>query len=168
MAKSGSKKSYCGLTFRKLENMSTEERMRYQILIIQIDLTGKDKWCKKVVWYDAHPRRSENLWNYDKLGRPFSVGQVIVWYSSSDKYGLTEHFAFISSYFADTEAFYAYPIKSEKYIGSWEKKLTKINDAFITNTRLEVSRLRQEYGALIVGNLYDPKLSNSDFPPPHI
>lgn len=170
MEDSGKKLSYCGLTYDQLEEMTPQEREKYQIHIIQIALVGKKRWQRESVWLDAPPRKKEKHWYFDKLGRSFTLGQVMIWFSSDSKYGLIEHAAFITSYFADTETYYAYPIKNEKYIKPWEKKLANIGDAFIVDSRLEVDRLRQEHGALILGALYNPwySLKPDIFPPAHI
>lgn len=170
MEKSGKKLSYCGLTYEELEDMPPQEREKYQIHIYQIALVGKKRWHFEEVWLDAPPRRPEKHWNFDKLGRSFTLGQVMIWFSSDSKYGLTEHAAFITSFFVDTGTYYAYSIKNEKYVASWEKTLANIGDAVIVDTRLEVDRLRQEHGALILGTLYNPWYSHNPdhFPPPHI
>ena len=163
-------KPYKEYTPRELENLSTIDREKVQMHIYNFNVLGKNKWTITDVWFDAPARRNANLWNYDKLGRPFKLGYIIMWFSPGT-YGLTEHFGLITSYFADNGSFTANPIKNERYIASWEKKLAKIGDAYITDTKLEVSRLRQEYGAFIIDRFYDKNWDDpekSKFIPPRL
>ena len=164
-------KPYKEYTPRELENLSTSDREKVQMHIYNFNIVGKNKWTFTDVWFDAPARRNANFWNYDKLGRPFKLGYMIMWFAPGT-YGLTEHFGLITTYFADTGGFVANPIKNEKYIANWEKKLTKLSgDTYITDTKLEVSRLRQEYGAFLLDKFFDKNWDNpeqSRFIPPRL
>ena len=151
--------------FEKYSDMPDWIREKYQIHIIQIDLCGPRKWKKKNVWLNAPPRAPENNWNYDKLGRPFSLGQVLLWFTTGKDGKPVQHLSYIATHHVDTTNYFAYQLKSGVYIQPWEKKLTRTGDLYIINSCVEVSRLRQDYGVIIVDSLcnpdyYDPNGNN--------
>ena len=147
---------------KKKEFNSREERLRYQICFEYLDLKSKTwPWPIKDRWYDSPPRKSENQWNYDKLGRPFRVGQAILWFTNGKVEGqLVQHVSLITSHRVDTDVYYANPIKSGEYVNrKYENSIKSVGthrNYIITDNRVEVARLRQDYGAFIIGSLYNP------------
>ncbi len=146
---------------KKVEFDSREERLRYQICFEYIDLKAKTwPWPIKDKWYDSPPRGSENQWNYDKLGRPFRLGQAILWFTNGKNEGqIIQHVALITSHRVDTDVYYANPIKSVEYVNrKYENPLKTVGtykNYIITDNLMEVARLRQEYGTFIISSLYN-------------
>lgn len=135
------------------------DKLKTSICFRYVDTKSKTwPWPIKEKLYDKLPRKSENLWNYDKLGRPFRLGQAILWFNLGKNNQLIQHVAFITSHRLDTDVYYANPVKSGEYMSNWEKSIRLVGNHrnyVLTDSKLEVSRLRQEFGAIIIGSLYD-------------